>query len=117
VHWHPLYIKNDLHEYHDSKKGVKQKMRSLLKDTHGIIDITVAISVGIVFASLMVIAYIIWTLKAQLIKPVLGGTIAMNNSIYNITQGFDQTVKIIIVAILVAVLAIALSYLMMLRQG
>ena len=93
-------------------------MRSLLKDTHGVIDITIAISVGIVFAALMVISYIIWTLRAQLVRSGTGVTPAsLNNSIANITGGFDQSVKIIIIAILVAVLAIALSYLMMLRSG
>ena len=93
-------------------------MRSLLKDTHGVVDITVAITVGIVFAALMIIAYIIWTLRGQLIRPGAGVTpAALNSSIGNITSGFDQTVKIIIIAILVAVLAIALGYLMMLRQG
>lgn len=95
------------------------KLRELKNDTHGVLDITIAISVGIVFAALMVIAYIIWTMRAMLIRPGTGVTPAnMNNSLNNITAGFDQTIKIIIIAILVAVLAIALSYLMMLRtQG
>jgi hypothetical protein len=93
-------------------------MRSLLKDDHGVIDITIAITVGIVFAALMVISYIIWTMRSMLIRPGAGVTpTQLNNSINNITGGFDQTIKIIIIAILVAVLAIALSYLMMLRQG
>lgn len=93
-------------------------MRSLLKDNNGVIDITIAISVGIVFAALMVVAYIIWTMRGMLIRPGAGVTPAsLNNSIANITGGFDQTIKIIIIAILVAVLAIALSYLMMLRSG
>jgi SNF family Na+-dependent transporter len=90
------------------------KLRSLKESTHGVIDITVAITVGIVFAALMVIAYIIWTLKVQLVTK--SSSAAQNNSIANITTGFDQTIKIIIIAILVAVLAIALSYLMMLRH-
>ena len=90
------------------------KLRSLKESVHGVVDITVAITVGIVFAALMVIAYIIWTLRGQLITNT--SPAAMNNSIRNITTGFDQTVKIIIIAILVAVLAIALSYLMMLRR-
>jgi hypothetical protein len=94
------------------------KLRSLIKDASGVFDITVAITVGIVFAALMIISYIIWTLRAQLIRPGAGVTPAsLNNSVGNITAGFDQTVKIIIIAILVAVLAIALSYLMMLRSG
>jgi uncharacterized membrane protein len=90
------------------------KLRSLRDNLHGFIDITVAITIGIVFAALMVIAYIIWTLRGQLITTK--SPTALNQSIGNITAGFDQTIKIIIIAILVAVLAIALSYLMMLRH-
>ena len=94
------------------------KLRQLKDNTHGFLDITVAISVGIVFAALMVIAYIIWTMRGMLIRPGTGVTpAALNSSLGNITSGFDQTIKIIIIAILVAVLAIALSYLMMLRSG
>jgi hypothetical protein len=104
------------------------KLRSLKNNLHGFIDITVAITIGIVFAALMVVAYIVWTLRGVIVpaSPSAGtgvSTAAYNasyrlqtNSIGNITSGFDQTIKIIIIAILVAVLAIALSYLMMLRH-
>lgn len=103
-------------------------MRSLLKNQEGVIDIMVAITVGIVFAALMVIAYIIWTLNKAITPAALAGAgtgdaaynITRNatmKSLANITAGFDQTVKIIIIAVLVAVLAIALGYLMMLRQA
>jgi len=116
------------HSYRRWKQ--KMRLRKLNDDTHAVIDVMVAISIGIVFAALMVVAYIIWTLRTQMAAHypaaagVAGGTAAYNstrtsvlNSLGNITTGFDQTIKIIIVAILVAVLAIALSYLMMLRQG
>jgi hypothetical protein len=100
------------------------RLRNLNDNLHGVIDISVSISIGVVFAALMVIAYIIWTLKVQITPtaPVASNTAAYNTtyryisgSTGNITAGFDQTIKIIIIAILVAVLAIALSYLMMLR--
>jgi hypothetical protein len=103
---------------------VKMRFRSLKDNLHGVIDITVAISIGVVFAALMVIAYIIWTLRTTMV-PALKSTdsVATNatwnpvrNSMGNITGGFDQTIKIIVIAILVSVLAIALSYLMMLRH-
>jgi hypothetical protein len=70
-------------------------MRSLKNDTTAFIDISVGISIGIVFAALMIIAYVIFTLKAQLLagSKIAGGTPLMNNSLNNITQGFDQTVK------------------------
>lgn len=105
------------------------RLRSLTDNTHAVIDITIAITVGCLFAALMVLAYIIWTIRNRLVPaaPVAGAgvTTAAYNTTYwsilhttsNITGGFDQTIKIIIIAVLVAVLAIALSYLMMLKQG
>jgi hypothetical protein len=105
------------------------RLKKLENDTHAFVDITVAITVGILFACLMVIAYIIWTVRNMLVPaaplPGAGVTSAAYNTTYwsilhtsnNITGGFDQTIKIVIIAVLVAVLAIALSYLMMLRQG
>jgi len=105
------------------------RLRKLVEDAHGVIDITVAISVGVVFAALMVIAYIIWTLRTAITPavPRVGTGVSsaaynetyrlISNSLGNLTGGFDQTVKIIVIAILVSVLAIALSYLMMLRNN
>jgi len=93
------------------------ELRSLLNDTRGVIDLTVVITIGIVFAALMVIAYIIWTLKSSLVRTGVGPTVALNNSVANITGGFDSGVKLILICITVAILAIALSYLMMLRGG
>ena len=86
---------------------------------HAFIDITIAIDVGVVFAALMVIAFIIWTLRFNLLAASqgTGDQHQMNASLLNITGGFDTVLKIVIVAIMVAVLAIALSYLMMLRRG
>jgi hypothetical protein len=92
------------------------------------IDVSIAITVGVVFAALMVISYIIWTLYKTIVPAKLAGAGSGNaaynttrnltmNSLNNITGGFDQVIKIIIIAVLVAVLAIALSYLMMLKQG
>lgn len=91
------------------------KLRQFTDNLHGVVDITVAITIGIVFAALMVIAYIIWTLKGQLVTPA--SSAAQNKSIANITAGFDNAVKLLLIAITVAILAIALSYLMMLRSG
>ena len=101
------------------------RMKSLRNDTEAVVDVTVAITVGIVFAALMVIAYIIWTVSRSFTPaaPTGASTLAYNityrgivNTTRNITGGFDQTVKIIIIAVLVAVLAVALGYLMMLKQ-
>ena len=85
------------------------KLRSLIRDNRGI-DMGVVLVVGISFAALMVVAYIIYTLKDQ-----LAPTGAALNSITNITQGFDNAVNLILVAITIFILAIAISALLMLR--
>lgn len=85
-------------------------MRSLLKDTRGVIDLGVVLMIGIAFAALMVVAYIIWTLQAQ-----LGATGAAARSIANVTGGFDDAVNLLLVAITIFILAIAISALLMLR--
>lgn len=102
------------------------KLRKITDNLHGIVDISVAITIGIVFAALMVIAYIIYTLRGSILPatPTTSSTAAYNytygellNSTGNITLGFDNAVKLILIAITVAILAIALSYLMMLRRN
>ena len=85
-------------------------MRSLLKSTHGVVDIGMVLMIGIVFAALMVVAYIIWTLVDQ-----LGATGNAALSIGNVTTGFDNAVNLILVAITIFILAIAISALLMLR--
>jgi len=87
-------------------------LRSLKNNVQGMIDITVVIAVGIVFAALMVIAYVIWTLDANL--DVTAGSSA-DKSLGNITSGFDDAVNLILVAITVFILAIAIAALLMLR--
>jgi len=61
----------------------------------------------------MVIAYIIWTVKDQLITTSTSAD--TNNSIANITGGFDNAVNLLLVAITIFILAIAISALLMLR--
>jgi hypothetical protein len=82
----------------------------LLQDTHAIVDIGIVIMIGVVFGALMVIGYIIWKLKDQL-NPS-GDAL---NSINNITNGFDDGINLILVAITVFILAVAISALLMLR--
>ena len=60
----------------------------------------------------MVIAYVIWTLDANL--DVTAGSSA-DQSLENITGGFDDAVNLILVAITVFILAIAIAALLMLR--
>ena len=85
-------------------------MRSLSKDGRGVVDLGVVLMIGVVFAALMVIAYIIWTLDDQ-----LGATGDAANSIANVTGGFDDAVNLILVAITIFILAIAIGALLMLR--
>jgi len=87
-------------------------LRSLKNNMQGMIDITIVIAVGIVFAALMVIAYVIWELDGSL--DVTAGSSA-DQSLENITGGFDDAVNLILVAITVFILAIAIAALLMLR--
>jgi len=94
--------------------------RSLKNDVHGIMDITVVIAVGVVFAALMVVAYVIFTLQDSLVPDTPSSTTSAlyNRSYYsikNITGGFDDAVNLILVAITVFILAIAIAALLMLR--
>ena len=85
-------------------------MRNLLKSLHGVVDLGVVLMIGIAFAGLMVIAFIIYSLKTQL-NPS-GSAL---NTITNITVGFDNAIALILVAITIFILAIAISALLMLR--
>jgi len=108
-------------------------MRSLRDNTHAVVDLGVVLLIGIAFAALMVVAFIIFTLRDQLFPH--GQWVAGNktstfgewtaeqnqslnnswNSVANVTIGFDDAVNLILVAITVFILAIAISALLMLR--
>ena len=85
-------------------------LRSLKDNFYGVIDLGVVLMIGIAFAGLMVVAYIIWTLVDQ-----LGATGNAANTLGNITGGFDDAIALILVAITIFILAIAISALLMLR--
>ena len=85
-------------------------MRSLKENLHGVIDLGIVLMIGIAFAGLMVISYIIYQLKTQL-NPT-GNAL---NTVNNITTGFDNAISLILVAITIFILAIAISALLMLR--
>jgi len=95
-------------------------LRSLKDDAKAVVDLGVVLMIGLAFASLVVIAYIIWTLKDQLLPdtPSATTTAAYNasyQSVANITGGFDNAVNLLLVAITIFILAIAISALLMLR--
>jgi len=87
-------------------------MRSLLNDVHGVVDLGIVLMIGIAFAALMVISFIMYTLVEQ-----LGATGSAANTMGNITSGFDDAIALILVAITVFILAIAISALLLLRGG
>ena len=85
-------------------------IRSLLDNTKAVVDLGVVLMIGIAFAALVVIAFIIWELEDQ-----LDPTGNAQTSIDNITTGFDNAVNLLLVAITIFILAIAISALLMLR--
>ena len=87
-------------------------MRKLRENTHGMVDLGIVLMIGIAFAALMVVAYIIWELDDQL--DVTAGSSA-DQSLGNVTAGFDDAVNLLLVAVTIMILAIAISALLMLR--
>ena len=86
------------------------KLRSLKDNLCGVVDLGVVLMIGIAFVGLMVVGFIVWTIRAQ-----LNPTGSAANSIKNITAGFDNTVNLLLIAITIFILAIAISALLMLR--
>jgi len=89
--------------------------KSLKEDSKAAVDLGVVLVIGIAFAALIVVAFIIWTIRDQLISGTT--TAETNASIGNITTGFDNAVNLMLVAITIFILAIAISALLMLRGG
>ena len=104
-------------------------MRSLKDSVYGTVDLGVVLMLGIAFAGLMVLAYIILVIQDQLLLGTPSGNESTNptgwtnywaentsrGSIGNITTGFDNAVNLLLVAITIFILAIAISALLMLR--
>jgi hypothetical protein len=77
------------------------------------VDLGVVLMVGISFVGLMVVAYIIYTIEDQLTSTITND--AINNTLSNITSGFDDAVSLLLIAITIMILAIAISALLLLR--
>ena len=92
---------------------MRSLLRSLRKNAEGMVDLSVVLMIGIAFVGLMVVAYIIWTINDQLITTDTSASV--NNSIGNITDGFDDAVNLLLIAVTIFILAIAISALLMLR--
>jgi len=84
--------------------------RSLKDNVRAAVDLTVVLMIGIAFAGLMIVAFVIWTLQEQ-----LGATGDAANTIQNVTTGFDNAVNFLLIAITIFILAIAIAALLMLR--
>ena len=106
------------------------KLRSLQESIHGMVDLGIVLTIGMAFAGLMVIAYIIFTVRDQLLPdgpwvdgaPFTTWTAAQNashnatwNSVHNITTGWDNAVGLLLVGVTITILAIAIMALLMLR--
>ena len=85
------------------------------KDESGFVDVGVGISIGILFAGLMVIAYIIWTLRGQLITT--SSPSQLNNSIGNITGGFDNMIMLLLIVVTIWLLALAIMALLIIKKN
>ena len=102
-------------------------MRSLKESITAAVDLGVIITIGIAFAGLMVMGYIIWNIYDMFIPTAYPGTTAEANaswnasylnasrSLGNITAGFDNAVNFLLIAITIFILAIAIAALLMLR--
>lgn len=86
----------------------------LKDDVRGFIDVGVGIGIGILIAGLMVIAYIIWSLRDQLITT--DSSSAMNASIGNLTTLFDNAILLIGIVVVVWLLALAIISLIVLKK-
>ena len=58
-------------------------LRKLSDNVRAAVDLTIILIIGIAFAGLMVMAYIIWELEDQLIDTTTSATI--NSSIHNLS--------------------------------
>ena len=97
-------------------------MRSLKDSLHAVIDLGVVLGIGIAFVAMLIIGYIVYTLNTEVLTTRPSYTNAnnltnanINNSVANITAGWDSGVNLLIVAVTIFILALAISALLMLR--
>jgi len=83
------------------------------RSVYAVVDLGVVLMIGIAFAALMIIAYIIFTLKSQLLSAT--NDTEAQSVIANITGNFNNAVSLIMIAITVFILALAISALLLLR--
>jgi len=95
--------------------SIYASFKRFVSDTsHAVLDVGAGIAIGVLCAALMVIAYIIWTLQSQLITT--DSSNAMNQSILNVTNIFNNAILLIGIVITVALLALALLTIVALKK-
>jgi cell division protein FtsX len=93
-------------------------MPKLRENTHAVVDLGVILMIGIAFAALMVVGFIIFKIKDQLVFATnSAANYSYNNVSNNITNGFANAANLILIAITIFILAVAISALLMLRGG
>lgn len=92
-------------------------MRILSRAKEAVVDLGVVLMIGIAFVGMTVVGFIVWQVRASLVGSLSGWTSARaNHTLHNITQGFDNAIGLILVAITIFILALAISALLLLRQ-
>jgi len=96
--------------------------RSLKENMHAVVDLSVILMIGIAFAGMMVLGYVLWVVVSELNDNISGSSLGSwvqrdaNNTLVNVTTGFDSAVNLILVAVTIFILALAISALLLLRQ-
>lgn len=94
--------------------------RSLKEDVRAVIDLGVVLMIGIAFAGMVVLGFVMYVVVAALddnlpSDPTWWGRDS-NSTMLNITTGFDSAINLILVAITIFILALAISALLLLRR-
>jgi len=97
---HGIPIKHD--ENHEGETMNTQQKPGLIRDIKANIDIGAGIGIGLLFAGLMIVGFIIYLMKDQLIA-VAPNTQAVN-SITNISTGWNNTINMFIVVIIIGLI-------------
>jgi len=94
-------------------------MQSFWKNEHGVIDAGTGIAIGMLIAALAVIAYIVYTIYAQILNnTTLTGAdfTRLNNTLQNITGLLDTSVGLLILVVVVVLLSLALIALIAIKK-
>jgi len=84
--------------------------QKIKQDLEAVVDLGIVLMIVMVFAALLVIGYIMYQLTVS-----LNPTGAAASTMKNISTGYDNAVKLILVAITIFILALAISALLILR--